>query len=500
TRLFLLAVVLLATVLLLAACANFDFGALLGGTTTTVPTTTAPTTTAPDVTTAPTTPPTTAEPNPITEVKAMSDGNIQLFYEDGKKQFLGTAPVREGYNSVSVTHTFDAATGILTLTLVDNTARNAASDILSLPKTSMTVRLREAGGNLEWAPLLEDNWTVLCPYKFTGGDTALVRLCAATGFGKHEAALGEGVILVIEGDKFRVRSRGWKTGTDFVIDGSLQGGGNSIFNFDVLGEISASAPMGSVSRGNDVAYKTFKNAQDDVAPIQMNGTYIAAVHGYNIVSVVPNSFGLTLADIGTVYRRSSDGQQYMLIKLPGYNAATGGGGDAWFCPFDSDSMANGNFGKYTYVTSNKSSLKAGNTITREGSNSSLTIAANATEGQIRRAVNHLVQYGYLNGTTEIDLTRNGAYEAEFIDIYEEYNVLYLPAVLKHLQKNVGRNNNESHYSEEITDYYFSHRNTFRFHKNGSCVIYSTYDFKKDINLSYIGGSQSVPFATHYVYV
>ena len=70
----------------------------------------------------------------------------------------------------------------------------------------------------------------------------------------------------------------------------------------------------------------------------------------------------------------------------------------------------------------------------------------------------------------------------------------------YLAENVGKNSNESYHDEAITDYYFTHRNTFRFHKNGSCVIFSTYDFRKPLNLYLIGGTQSIPFATHYVYI
>ena len=118
TRLFVMAVLLFATVLLFAACANFNPGSLLGGETTTAATTTAPTTTAavvttaPDVTTAPTTtaptttaptttapttttptttaPPTTATPNPIKSVRvAQSTGAIGITYKNGKSQSLG---------------------------------------------------------------------------------------------------------------------------------------------------------------------------------------------------------------------------------------------------------------------------------------------------------------------------------------------------------------------------------------------------------------------------
>ena len=206
----------------------------------------------------------------------MSSGIIRLTYENGDKQFLGTADVREGYNSVSFKHSLDDTTGILSLTLTDSTARNVAGDILSLGKAVKTYRLREAGGNLEWTDALSDNWQVLCPHKFSKGDSVLTRLCEATGFGKHtEDSLGSGVVLVIEGGDLgaiRLRARGWKDGTDFVTDCYLFGNGNGNFDFDKLAEINAGAPTDSFSKGSDVSYKLFKYAEDDVAPINMNGT------------------------------------------------------------------------------------------------------------------------------------------------------------------------------------------------------------------------------------
>lgn len=419
----------------------------------------------------------------------MNDGILKAIYKSGE-QIPGSLGISCGYNSVSIDHALDTDTGILTLTLTDAAAKNVACDILSLPRAVMTVRLREANGRLEWADGISDSWQVLCDTADTREPLALLR--EATGFGKHEEALGEGVVLVIEGDKARFRARGWKSGTDFVNDCYLHGNGNGNFNFQLLAEISADAPTGTLSSGPDVSYEVFKNAQDDVAPINMNGTYIAAGHAYNLISVVPNTFALSAKDIGTVFTREGDGQQYMLVKLPADNA--------WFCPFDEEAMADGNFSKYTYVRVKPTSLKGGDTIVQDGTGKTLAVTADATEAQLRHAVNHLVQHGYLNGTAEIDLTKNGVYEAEFIDIYEEYDVLYLPAVLRHLAANVGKNDNTSHFSEELTDYYFTHRNTFRFHKNGSCVIFSTYDFKKNVNLFLIGGTQSIPFATHYVYI
>ena len=103
----------------------------------------------------------------------MSNGNIRLTYEDGKKQFLGTADLREGYNPVSAT-IVSFEEGILTLRLSDSASENIATQFLETAPSDRTFRLREMGGNLEWTDALSDNWQVLCPYKLSARDTAVL--------------------------------------------------------------------------------------------------------------------------------------------------------------------------------------------------------------------------------------------------------------------------------------------------------------------------------------
>ena len=102
----------------------------------------------------------------------MSSGIIRLTYENGDKQFLGTADLREGYNTVTPT-VVSLTDGVLTLRLSDSASENVAQQFLENVPTDRTFRLREAGGNLEWADALGDNWQVLCPYKFSKGDSIL---------------------------------------------------------------------------------------------------------------------------------------------------------------------------------------------------------------------------------------------------------------------------------------------------------------------------------------
>lgn len=505
TRFLFLVLALAAMMLLLSAC---DLSGMLGGadTTTAPDATTAPTTTAePAVTTAATTaapttaapvttlPPVAAEPNPIKEVKVMSSGALQVKLTDNVKFSLGTLKVREGYNGAEVAHSFDKESGILTLTLTDSAARNVAADFVNADKSTLTVRIRENNKKLEWAPADADTFTPFCDAKATTGVVPLEKLAEATGFGKHTEVTGNGVVFAVDGQSLRFRAREWKEGVDMVMDCKLGGSSNKKFNISWLAEINASTEFGSVSTSPNVGYVNFKGCGDDITPINMNGTYIGANHGYFIIAAIPNPGNvMTEEDIGSVWR--VDDQQYVLVRV---NVAPKETGIAslWFCPFDEASMQTG---KFSYKA-----ISAGSTLVHVSGathKDDLKATTDSTQVQFYIAVNHYKEAAFLNGTVEVDLTKKASYTAEFVDFYEEYDIIYLPTMLQALMDNVGWNKDEDHYSDDIMESYVTFRNTYRYHKNGACVVYSEYEFHKDVKIGYIGGVQSSGFSTHYVYV
>ncbi len=506
TRFLFLVLALAAVVLALSAC---DLSGMLGGGTTTAPeSTTAPTTTAdpsaavtttaPAITTAPpavTAPPVTAAPNPIKEVKVMSSGALQITLTDKVKLSLGTLTAREGYNSASVAHSLDKETGILTLTLTDSAARNVAADFVGAEKSTLTVRIRENNKKLEWAPADADTFTPFCDAKSVTGVVPLEKLAEATGFGKHTEVTGNGVVLAVDGQSLRFRAREWKEGTDFVMDCKLGGSSNKKFNISYLAEINASTDFGSVSTSTGAGYQTFKSAGDDITPINMNGTYIGANHGYYIIAAVPNPGNvMTEEDIGSIWR--VDNQQYVLVRVNAYTKEAGAS-LLWFCPYYDSAMQTGRF-DYRKIT-------GGSTLTHVSGathKNDIRVSVDSVQAQFYIAVNHYKEAAFLNGTVEVDLTKKGSYTAEFVDFYEEYDIVYLPTMLQQLIDNVGWNDDTDHYSDAIEDSYVTFRNTYRYHKNGACVVFSEYEFHKDVTIGYIGGVQSQPFSesTHYVYV
>ena len=484
-QLFLLAVALLMLTVALSSCElPFDLPfdvPFLGGEQTTA--TEATTTTAAN---APL-PPITAAPNPITEVKSMRTG-LRLTYKNTKTTVIEPSlAMTEGRNGVSYTHSFDAESGILTLTLFDSACVNIALSHLEKLPAPLTVRIRENNKNLEWTYEDSDEWSVLCKTADTKA-TPLATLCEATGFAATSAPTEKGVTLVIADNKLRFRAHNWQNeGYDFCNDAYLHSPISSNFALERLVEIESKLSDSSMSAGIH-----FKHADDEFPAININGTYIAALHGYNLISEVSNK-GLTVNDIGRVFTRQGDGQQYVLVKVPNDKA--------WFCPFDEGAMECGDFSKYSRLVIGL--LQNGDTLTyKDGDiDKTFTVAEKATQQQLHDATNHGVQHAYLNGTVEVDLTKNGVYNANFVDFYETYDAIYLPTVLRYLMDNVGKNDNESLCSEELDDSYLSYIQTYRFHNNGSFTLYQTVEFKADVkDVAYFGVmSQSFSYTSQMVY-
>ena len=502
-QLFLFSILLVMLSLLLTACElpfdlPFDIPFLDGEETTT--TTEAITTTEPTAAATTTTgvvvtlPPVTAAPNPIIEVRKVNSSTttgLRLVHKKGTTMIEDKLAPAVGRNGVSYTYTFDKDSGILTMTLYDAVCENLALIQLGeeLP-APLTVKIRENNKNLEWAYADGDTWTVLCKATDTNAKP-LAALCEATGFAANEAPTEAGVTFVISGNMLRFRARMWQNdGKDICTDAWLHNPGvtdNNNFMQRYLYEIDSATPDASMETGT-----LFKTATDEIPSIFMNGTYIAAKHGYYVISSVPNSAGFTEKDIGLVFTREADGQKYVLVKVPDNKA--------WFCPFDEAVMESGDFTKYAY--SMTGALKAGNelTYTVGGKPKTVIISADSTHEQFRSSTNHCIQHAYLNGTVEVDLAKDGVYNADFVDFYERYSVIHLPTVLEHLMDNVGKNTNTSCNDESLDNHYLSFIQVHRFHKNGSFTMYQKVEFHRDLTGVYYFGVMSEAFSVNEQYV
>ncbi len=522
-RLFLFLFLIVFAVLCFSSCA-FDFSTLMPPVTTTggVPTTTTVdpiTTTAPVTTTVPvtTTAPVEISQNPIKSVSLSGDGTkLIIKYQDKTTQNLVTEiGLREGFNSATfLGFDFDTDTRVVSLRFQENASLNRAEIILNGSEpVPLTLYIREMNGKLQYtANLFAPDWTDFAPsgrVAAVNGVPILTALLNQAEYGKQEnASMGNGFIFTVKqetnstkstnknhphttnGAYLRFRATEWgRDGYHFVTDARLHGSANMNFNISGNYEVPASTKTDQVTGGT-----RFKYSDDDVTPLFFNGTYIGANHGYNIISAIPNTAALTEEDIGSVWQMGT--KKFVLVKVRTQDD-NGGTEYAWFCPFDDGSMQSGIF--------NAVSINEGSTLTQvsnTGSKKTITASKESKRLQFFGATNHVKQHAYLNGTKEIDLSVDGVYDCEFVDFHETYDIIYLPAVLQYLMDNVGSNDNQSHYDEEIKDAYVTVDVTYRFHKNGATVVYNDYTFKTAVTATSMSGVQScmMPTSTQYVYL
>ncbi len=469
----------LALIFALASCDTGDTPA------TTEPGATEPTVTEPAVTEP------TLSANYIKEAMTLSTGEIQITYNDATTLNLGSLPIREGYNSAKVEYTLDATSGELLLSITDSADINIANQHLGIAKAPGVVYIRESKGSLEWKKVGESVWQVLCSADGSDlgdGVTPLIKLQEILGIGKTGEVTGDGAVLVVKNKSLRFRAREWKDGTDFVMDANYGEMYNKVFNIDKLGEIPSKNAI--TYTGGATLYKA---SADDIPAIMINGTNLGGNHGYYAISAISDAKKvMTEADIGSIWK-GSDGTQYVLVRTN----PTSSGNTLWFCPYDTTSMNTGVF-KYKPIA-------AGSTLTHVSGathTDSISVTATSKQEQLRIAVNHRSCAAFLNGNIEIDLSKSKTYKAEFIDFYDEYDVIYLPDMLNYLIANVGNNTDMSHCDEAIEGAYFTYRATYRYHKNGACVAYVSYGFHKNVELSMCVGVMAGPFSEkeHYVYV
>ncbi len=392
---------------------------------------------------------------------------------------LGTVTPHRGQNSVTVKECVERD-GILSLLLADSADEHLANRMLGKAKEPTRVYLREEGETLAWAP---DPAAPFCPLCAADSPHILERLATAAGIGQTKETYGHGVTLTVKGNDLRFRAAEWREGKHLCHDAVYAASyANRHFNLTSIREIDADTPVSEVRSGT-----LFKEMSDDITPMHINGTYIAGNHGYYIIAAIPNAAGKTERDIGSVWQTAAD-DTLVLVRA---DAET-----LWLCPFSDEAMQTG---KFSYVA-----LHEGETLTHvrgAADPAPIAVTAEATRTQFRPGINHVTRQAFLEGEAEVDLTRDGIYTAEFIDLYERYDIIYLPPMLTYLMENVGSCDNASHWLDLHREAYATVHYAYRFEKNGACVVFCYYEFKKDVDVAIIAGVQSIPMpGDHYVYV
>ena len=221
----------------------------------------------------------------------------------------------------------------------------------------------------------------------------------------------------------------------------------------------------------------WKSATDDTAPLNFNGTYIAANHGATVVEAVAvTSHDKTAADIGSIW--TSGGHTYMLVKI---NSST----SLWFIQTDAEKIT-------TATTLTCADKPTGTLVHSSGATNSSDITINSvvSNTQLLPAVNNAKSTVYVDGE---EISAYGTYTGKKVTLVNEYSVIYVPAILEYLGANVGNNTNASYYNDAITESFCTLKLIQEIHSNGSMNVYQTVQFTKTVALSTNFIAQFAPF-------
>ena len=117
--------------------------------------------------------------------------------------------------------------------------------------------------------------------------------------------------------------------------------------------------------------------------------------------------------------------------------------------------------------------------------------------QLFPCFNHYTIKFFVDGI-EKDLNEQTILEGDRFEVVTQYDVMYVPAMLEYLMENIG---NVDINFEEVEQSYMTMYITYQFNKNGSISTYSSFYMPMDINVGYIGLTQSYRVSeTPYTYV
>jgi len=225
------------------------------------------------------------------------------------------------------------------------------------------------------------------------------------------------------------------------------------------------------------SYGTFIATQgDDATPIHYNNTYIGANHGAFIVhQVVKSGHGKTYADVGSKW---SDGtRNYTLIRIVDANTL-------WF--------VSDNTGTSAVWVFYASALPSGTTFTHvSGATNTASISSitSDTITQLLKALNNHSKKIIANGVKE--LTENGIYEVDYLEIVDAYDIMNVPSLLSYLQSKVGTTTEQKFDVNSISsDVRFNV--TYRYGSNGAINTLNLIHFKQAVKLDWLSSLQALP--------
>lgn len=208
--------------------------------------------------------------------------------------------------------------------------------------------------------------------------------------------------------------------------------------------------------------QVYKPCGDDFPAITINGNFLGANHGNpNYTRVNLLNHNITISDIGTIWT-DNENNNYTLVQV---------------------------FTTYLVFGSldNTGNLIIRSPETLTWQSTGITITPDSTDGmQLRRSAINKIN----NITNEISEDLNDGGMGNNIIIIEEYDIQDQSKALTYLQNNVGNNDNDSYFSDDIP-YIMGHlRNIYQFNRNGSITVNVDFTVKENITINRIYGGIS----------
>lgn len=233
-----------------------------------------------------------------------------------------------------------------------------------------------------------------------------------------------------------------------------------------------------INRGSDITVSSvaLKNSNDDIAPPNLNGSYIGGNHGWNQPQkITKTAHGKTFSDIGKI-GTDTTGKQFTIMQiinannfvLIGRNIAVDGFTYNFPTPIGDITFTSGVVSGYTFAS-------MGNTFEF-----------------IKSADRRIL----INGKTEL-LSGEEKY-ADYVDIADIYDAIDLNSVVEILITNANYSSNPD-FTNIGADKLLRVEIVYRFIGN-NCLINQTFFNYKKINLSFLPFIQTLPFNSGNLYI
>jgi hypothetical protein len=213
-------------------------------------------------------------------------------------------------------------------------------------------------------------------------------------------------------------------------------------------------------------------SDDDITPIQINGTFIGANHGCSQArAITVTGHGKTVEDVGSEWT-DGDGDKFYILRIVNANSL-------WV--LSENKSVNTVWSWVTTITDNTLTHSSGATHT-----DAMTVTASAT-AILMPAIKHQVRSVLLNGVSPV--TADGVYKCRWLDIRHDYDISDVPSLLAYVISQVGSSTQPSFTDESIDDC-VTMEHVYRYSGNGACTVYQTITNHQVIQIQYFGGWQS----------